>query len=86
MKQKELDMTQHKKDNDNGIVTAFLIGAGFLSVLGAAGTEDARMDADIHGYEIENIASTDTTNLMTIGGLAAMGAGAWMLYKKENER
>lgn len=79
-------MTQRKKDNRNNIATAFLIGAGLVSTLLAAGTEDARVDADIHGYEIEDIASPATTNLMTIGGIVAMGAGAWMLRKNEKER
>ena len=79
-------MTQRKKDNGNNIVATFLIGAGFVSALLAAGTDDARMDADIHGYEIEGIASSDTTGLMSIAGVVAMGAGAWMLQKNEKER
>lgn len=83
---KELNMTQRKKDNGNNIAAAFLIGAGLMSTLLAAGTDDARMDADIHGYEVEDIASSDTTGLMSIAGVVAMGAGAWMLHKNEKER
>lgn len=79
-------MTQRKKDNGNNIAAAFLIGVGIVSVLLAAGTEDARDEADYLGHDTEDLVSTDVTDAMTVGGLIAAGAGAWILHKNEKER
>lgn len=78
-------MAENKKGNS--VAGMFLAAAGFFTVLSAASTDDYRDQADYLGIEVDGLASKDTTEAMSVGGMLAMGAGACLLMRnKDKER